>query len=567
MDFLKTIASLLFVVLFASVAFSQENNQSHNEQVTIVGSYDPSINEAFKINIKPEISELNFQSREFTFDFMDIKQTTEIELNPIKAVTIRSGRRTQKYDNFLKAGFGSRLSPYLDIYHSSSDKGNYNLNANFYHYSSFTNVRDYSPSPFSKTHAKINFSKFINKHILDIAAGYGLNTNRYYGYIPEDWSPLITIPDDELKQMFNLIKASAIVKSAYKGSSKLHHKVGLSAYYYFDKFQTTELNAEINFNLYKAFDVVEVLDYQNIGIEGAFDFFSNNDSLTNNTEFYINVKPYFTAKYGLFSFNAGLNFGYLGDTASSFHFWPVIDVNMNIIPGAFSIYAGVSGNLEKQSYLNLTTENPYLSPTSTLGWLNEKINVYGGFRASISQMAGIDLKLGWKSFENMVFFINYGDHSIPSLSIIGPLNKFKTVFDNGNVFYVDAEFSLKVGKDFKLWLGGNFNNYSLDSLANAYHKPLMTLRFGTSYLIANKVKLSAELLYNGIRYAYDTNSLAPTEVELEAYLDLNVSVEYKINENFSAFINGTNLLNKNYEQFYSYPVQGLQVMAGIMYRF
>jgi len=40
-----------------------------------------------------------------------------------------------------------------------------------------------------------------------------------------------------------------------------------------------------------------------------------------------------------------------------------------------------------------------------------------------------------------------------------------------------------------------------------------------------------------------------------------------VNDNLSAFVNGTNLLNNNYEQFYSYPVQGFQVMGGISYRF
>ena len=560
------VLSTITFVLYAFVS-SGQNTQSHNEQVTIVGSYDPSINEAFKINSKPETNEIDFKAREFTFDLLDVKQNTKIELNPIKAVTLRSGSKTNKFDNFLKLGFGSRLSPYLDFYHSSGDKGNYNFNANIFHYSSFTYIIDYSPSPFTKTLAKVNYAKFLDKHILDIGLEYGLNTNRFYGFVPENWSPLISVPEDDLKQMFNLIKASAMLRSAYKGSSKVHHKIGLNTYYYFDKFQTTELNVQLNFNFYKAFDVVDALDYQNIGIEGSFDFFSNNDSLTENTEFYINAKPYFTAKYGLFSFNAGLNFGYLGDTASSFHFWPVIDVNMNIIPGTFSIYAGLSGKLEKQSYLALTTENPYLSPTSTLGWLNEKINVYGGFKFSIAQKVGFDLKLGWKSFENMAFFVNYGDYSIPTLNIMGPLNKFNTVFDDGSVFYGSAEVSLNIGKDFKLWLGGSFNNYNMDSLTHAYHKPLTIVRFGASYLIAEKVKISTELMYNGIRYAYDITGFAPKVVELDSYLDLNLTVEYKINENFSAFINGTNLLNKNYDQFYSYPVQGLQIMGGLMYRF
>lgn len=565
MDFLRAL-TFTFLIGLATITNAQQTNQSHNEQVTIVGSYDPSINEVFKINTKPDIKEIDFKAQEFSFKFMDIKQTTSIELNPIKAASVRTSRRVEKFDNFIKLGFGSRLSPYVDFYHSKVEKGNYNFNANVFHYSSFNNIKDYSASPFSKTHAKISLSKYFDDHILDLGFKYGLNTNRFYGYKPDDWVS-IDIPEDDLKQMFNLIRFDANVHSSYKGSSKMHHKVGLSSYYYFDKFKTSEINARIDFDVYKGFDVVEMLDYQNIGVQGSFDFYSNGDSLISNTEFHINAKPYFTAKYGQFSFNAGLNFGYLSDSSSSFHFWPVIDVNMNILPGSFSLFAGVNGKLEKQSYLSLTSENPYLSSVSTLGWLNEKVNVYGGFKASFSQIVGLDVTIGWKSFSNMAFFINEADYLLPTLNQFGPLNKFRTEFDDGSVFYADAQISLNIGKDFDLWLGGKYNSYKLDSLAQAYHKPITTIRFGASYLIASKVKLSTELSYNAKRYALDNNGLMPTEIELDSYVDLNIAIEYQINKNLSAFLNGTNLLNKNYDQFYSYPVQGLQIMAGIKYRF
>lgn len=566
MDFFRVMILAVFILVIGFTSMAQENTQDHNEQVTIVGSYDPSINEAYKINIKPNANEIEIQNQEFSFDFLKIKQETNISLNPIKPVSLRTGTKTKKFDNYLKLGFGSRLSPYLDFYHSSGDKGKYSLNTNIFHYSSFNDIPDYSPSSFSKTHAMLDYSKFIDDHIVDIGFKYGLNTNHYYGFKPDDY-PALDIPEDELKQMFNLIDFKVGLASAYRKDSKLHHKLGIGAYYYFDRFKTSELFAELDFDLYKSFDLVDMLDYQNIGIDGSIQFYSNTDSVNSSTEYYVNVKPYFTAKYGVFSFNAGLNFGFLGDSATSFHFWPVLELNMNIMPGALSVYAGIDGKLEKQSYLSLTTENPFLSSVSTLGWLNEKMNVYGGLRASFSQIVGLDIKLGWKSFENMAFFVNVPEIGAPSIFPVGPLNKFKTIYDNGSVFYLDAELSVVVGKDLKLWLGAAYNNYSLDSLEHAYHKPQLLARLGGSYLIAKKVNLSAELYYNAKRYALDASSPVPTQVELDSYIDLNVEVVYQINTNLSAFINGTNLLNKNYERFYYYPVQGLQIMGGIMYKF
>ncbi|NOY50052.1 MAG: TonB-dependent receptor [Chlorobi bacterium] len=565
MRLFSNIFTIAFVFALINMANAQQNkNEKHNEQVTIVGSYDPSINDAFKINSKPKIIEPEIQQTEFNFQLPDTRQTTSIKLNPIKAVTLRSGSKSVKYDNFLKAGFGSRISPYIDFYHSKTEKGNYSFNANLYHYSSFKNIKDYSASPMSNTHAKVGYQKFMNNHILDLGLNYGMKTNRFYGYVPSDWGG-IDIPESELRQMFNLIKANVGVSSNYKRKSKLHHDINLSAYYYFDLYKTSEMNANVSFDLHQGFDVVDMLDYQNLGLKGGFQFYGNNDSLNNTSEFYVNAVPYFTANYGVFNFNAGLNFGIKNDSSTSFHFWPEIEVQMNVVPGSFTIFAGIDGKLQKQSFYDLTTENPYLSPVAELRWLKEKFNVFGGFKLSIAQNAGFQLKTGWKTFEDMAFFVNTGDYTLPSLFPLGPLNKFFTVYDNGSRFYTEASISVRAGKNFKLNIGGEYNAYNLDSLNKAYHKPLTKAFVGGSYLFGEKAKVSAELIFNGKRYARDIYKLA--DIELDPYIDLNAEFEYRVDENLAVFINGTNLLNNNYLQFYSYPVQGFQIMAGITYRF
>lgn len=544
----------------------QNKDKNHNEQVTIVGEYEPSINPAFKVNRSADVIEPEAANIEFNFTLPKIQQETKIELNPIKAVAMRSRNKSETYDNFLKAGFGSRLSPYIDFYHSKTDKGKYNFIANFFHYSSFNDIPDFSSSPFTNTHAKVNYRKFMNNHILDLGAMYSIKTNRFYGFKPDDFQS-ISFNDSELKQMFNLIKADVGVSSNYKRKSSLNHEIKLSTYYYFDTHQSSELNANLTFDLNKGFDIVDQLDYQQAGILGGFNFYSNNDSLVSSSEILLNAMPYFKANYGQFKFIAGLNFGLLNDSSSHIKFWPKLDVQMNLIPDVFTIFAGIQGQMKKQSYYDLTEVNPYLSPVSELRWLNEKFDIYGGLKFSIAQTAGITIKTGWKTFEDMAFYVNTIEKSLPAQFPIGPLNKFTTVYDNGNVFYSEASVSVNVGRNFILNFGGEYSSYSLDSLKNAYHKPLSKLYLGTTYSFAEKFKATAELVFNGKRYALDPSGIAPTEVELSSYTDLNLEFEYRIKENLSVFLNGTNLLNKNYELFYSYPVQGLQIMGGITYRF
>ena len=167
----------------------------------------------------------------------------------------------------------------------------------------------------------------------------------------------------------------------------------------------------------------------------------------------------------------------------------------------------------------------------------------------------------------MPFFINtttLGDDIWP---IAGPAIKFNTVNDNGSVFNVNAELTYTLGDMLKLWLTGSYDAYSLDSLAQPYHKPISVVSVGGSYLIKKKVNIWLEGFYYGKRYAIDITGPTMDEVELDSFFDLNVGIEYFATEKLTVFVTGTNLLNSNYERFLNYPVQGIQVMAGIGFRF
>ena len=49
--------------------------------------------------------------------------------------------------------------------------------------------------------------------------------------------------------------------------------------------------------------------------------------------------------------------------------------------------------------------------------------------------------------------------------------------------------------------------------------------------------------------------------------DANLGVEYRYNKRISAFVNVNNLAAQRYKRWYNYPVQGLQVMGGVTFRF
>jgi outer membrane receptor protein involved in Fe transport len=54
---------------------------------------------------------------------------------------------------------------------------------------------------------------------------------------------------------------------------------------------------------------------------------------------------------------------------------------------------------------------------------------------------------------------------------------------------------------------------------------------------------------------------------LGAIVDINLGVEYRYNTRVSAFLQINNLASQQYYRWYNYPVQPIQVMAGVTARF
>lgn len=560
------IGIILIALISTSQLLAQQGtlDRDHNEQVTIIGTYDPTINQAFKINLKPELPEVVTQKPDFTFYSLDIKQPTTIEPVEIKPARLSARKKIMIYDNYLKAGFGSWFTPTLDFYHSSGTKNESRLNILFNHISSFKDIPDYSPSPFSNTKATISYDKNIGKSILNVGATYGLDTYQYYGFIPADY-PTFTVNDSDLKQMFNLIRGNVGLRSNNKKSNSVEYDASLGAFYYFDKWQTSTLNLDLDFDVAKPFDAGKRGNNQKVGLKGVVGFWNNSDSINNSSDIIFTGIPYYKAKFGMINFSIGVNFSYLMADSSTFNFYPVIDVAVNLMPDALTIYAGVDGGLVNNSYYDLTQINPWSSSMIPVSWQNNKYKIYAGLRGNIARQLGYNFEVSWLSFDNMPFFINIQDS--PIWGMANPLNKFTAVFDDGNMLRFGGELNYALGDELNIWLGGSYNIYNLDSLSEPYHKPLSNFNLGASYLIKKKVKIWAEFIGSGKRYAVDIYTQTPTEIDLDGYFDINLGVDVYITERFSVFAKGTNLLNKNYERFYNYPVQGFQVFGGIGYRF
>ncbi|MBT4190894.1 MAG: hypothetical protein HN593_10465 [Lentimicrobiaceae bacterium] len=553
--------SALILCSFVNLNAQQvKSDNSHNEQVTIISSFDPSINQAYKLNYSPDELSFNMDKPEFKYESLNFDLSTQINLKPIIPVVINADKRTNNFNNSIRAGVGSLFSPYFDFRHSSGQRNTHRLDITIYQLSTFKDIKNYSPSPELKAYTDINYRKFLRYHILDFALKYELRSNRFYGFDPDDYQG-INISESRLKQSYNLANVSISLRSNYSSNKKLNHSVGITTYYLFDKYNSSEMYGGVSMDLHKSFDLTEMLDYQLLGVEGEVKYYANKDSLKSTNNFLVIATPYFKSNYGKINFKIGLNFNFLSSNSSDFYFYPILDANLSLIDDYLTVYAGVDGNVDNNSILKLSTANPWIESLINTQWIR-RFDAYGGIRGNFSQKVNYSAKVSWSKFKNMAFFVNVQDGINPSL----PFNKFSAVYDGGSLFSFDGEVTYSASERLSILASIKFYNYSLDSLSKPFNKPSNIVKFGISYMITSKINLWTEVYYYGERIAMNPNINFNT-IKLDPFIDLNIGVDYTLAENFSVFLNVTNVLNNNYQRYLYYPVQSIQIMGGITYRF
>ena len=492
MKYLKMNTGLFFAVLMmmAVSAFSQNSadtlNQKHAENVTVYGTSRPVIQKAYKINQKPQLPKIEVPSDTFKDDFTGQEMPTTLSLQPIKPTLITEDIKETVWDNVFRLGLGSRISPYAEFFHSSGVESSYRFNAHLYHYSSFENIKNYLPSPYSNTVAEADFEKYFDYHILGFKAAYKLNTNRYYGHETLNDTIPFDKNDNQFKQRYQEGSFDIDFASNYRNFDKLHHRIHAATYYISDIRGTSELYAGLNFDVHKAFQVYNVFNHQQVGIEGNYSLYQEKTNLGQNRDNYIAGMPYFDAKYGIVSFRAGISVQWLMSYNVKLHFYPFLDVKFNVIPQRFSLFAGVKGGMKKNSLEALSEENPFLSSyNNEYRWQNNKLKFYGGFKGNIARKLDFDLHATYETFQDMAFFdyaifINPDSTLLTETNPISYLNTFNITYASGNLTSLSAGLTFVNSSALNIWLLGNYNHYQMDGNYRPLYKPIKEIRFGCS---------------------------------------------------------------------------------------
>jgi hypothetical protein len=533
--------------------------QEKNEEVTIIAPYRPTIGTAQKINRNPRISIMettSFPEVEYQVRSERINTTVTAE-NP-QPSRVPGEPQKDLYRSHLRAGFGNYLTPYFELWVNSLQSDEFKAGAHLGYISSFGQIKDYAKSTYSNTLLEAHATKFFRGASLGAKASYKRNMVHRYGFMPGDF-PMLDIPDDDLRQVYQTIGFEAGVESSNAADDAFNYHVRLDGYHLADRFESNETRISVIPGFSKGLDLFGNRRMQLLGLDVRYDHYINNDSLDSYGGGILSMQPYFDMDLHPYRIYIGLKADYRIDTASGLHLYPVVKAEASLLDEMIVVYAGLEGGLQKTTYEGLSSENPFINSVLPLEYTNRKIAVEGGVRGRAGEIADFNLRVSHATIDNLPLFVT------DTVNITG--NTFDVIYDHASVLGFHGELGFRSRSDFGLLLKASYLHYDMDSEAEAWQRPSLLLGLETHYTIGQKLTLSANITGRGSMYARTFSNGEVVAEQIDGWIDLGLGGEYRINRQFSAFLKLNNLLSQGYFRWYNYPVQKFNALAGIGFSF
>jgi len=547
-----------FIVVFGFVTNAFTQAQTHEDHVTIVGSFRPTLREFNKINIQPEIENTAFEIGETTITYIDTVLVSNIELELITPVNTKTEENISSFNNFVQAGIGTRISPIFVYKHNSKLAKNTAFGLNIAHHSSWMNKSEYAPSSFMKTQFGLSLDTKLNNLLVKSKVFYKNDLVRFYGFNPDDF-PLLPYDIESITENYKTLGFQSHLQSSTNASTKIYHELWIDYQYFEGKFRSNEHCISMKGYGEKSYKWLKSNAKQRIALEAEFANYLNADSIssTNNTQ--LSLLPSLKLSGEFYQLKLGLRVVFHSQLHSNLHIFPAFEGGLFLFDQSLKFYASLGGNSQRMDYQYYVTENPYVRSIIPQQWQHTPIVFTGGIKALLMPKLDVHIGVEYRQTDNDGFFI--------SDSTAAFVNKFSVIYDKVKVVSFTAEGAFHLNQRLDLKVVYLYNQYANTSLAAAFYHPANQLKFSGEYLYDERIKFTSTVYYVGKRTASSYLDSKEYLHNLNPYIDLNVGCIYKVNDSFDVFVLANNLLNWQYERFYHYPVNGVEFYGGINVRF
>ncbi len=562
--------ALILSILFVIIGFFA-NAQSHNEQVTVEGSYRPQIKRSERLVKTPETPDNEFNIPNYKADARDFNYGYNMEIETLSAISYKAEYGVEGKNNFLKAGIGTRISPVFLFHHYSDISRNMSIGVGVKHYSSWLDQKNYKKSSF--------MNNAFNVMAVNKFRGGQLRSFVDYKY---DMYHLRAYDDIENPNGRNIHSMNVGAKWLSNGSSYRDFYTEFGGDYRATWIPGGTTEHQFNGNAHVAYSD-DWIDNKNINELQTFaaDVDLNYDNVYQG-QLLVAVNPYFTMSGDFYHIHAGVRVDF--KTGDNVGFYPDVLGSVFVLDNSLEFYAKFGGRSKINTFADIIAENPFVTTNFTnfseFGYEKTKFDFQAGVKSKIANNIDAHLGVRYRTIKNSVFYIPDYDFYVvyDEDATVYHLQAFDVLFNDYNVVNILADVHWKAMEKLDIAAELSINGYTmkpqLQTLSNAsetanlygkaWYKPGFTMTLRGDYSLDETWNLNAAIMILGKRWALNLDNVPE---QLNPAFDVQVGADYKIQEDLAAFAEIHNLFNNKYQLYYNYPSLGFELFAGIKYRF
>lgn len=517
-----------------------------NERVIYTG-FEPRLANMEKIDLQPLIVDTIRLSREGKYELNQVRLPTYFIPDTLSVRQMGKEPLDKLPRFYAKGGFGNYTTFLGDVGFNSIRNKAHGYFLNYQHYSMNGSISDRGNPAFNTNAFSGQYSRFFKPLTVQVDAGYQRQGAHYYGFSPLDTS----IIADSTAQVYVQGRASAQIASRHRTDSvfpnyqaKLDFKHNADRY----GFEENHLSVSGELNHFTDFFAAEFL-----GFRATADLWQFSANGMGSNAHIVDLNPYL--RLGRPTWNIELGAALAAgknDSTDLLYIFPRISGHWNLFSKYIIVHASLGGNVDRLGYGNLIQENPFLSRVDSLSTQHRPFEVRGGIKGAFSNDISYKVGIAFTDQRNAVFFA--ADSSLTHR------HGFSVLYDNLKTTEIFAGLHFHRGEKLRIGLDASYSFFSLDTLAQAFHRPALQVKASAAYQLGEKILARADLFFIGSQYSNGPNG---SVVELLPTFDANLEAEYRLTKGLSFFARLNNLAAFRYNRYYRYPTIGFTVLGGL----
>ena len=552
---------ILIALLFVNVIL---NAQSHNEEVTIEGSYTPHIKKSERILFNPESSKREFNIPTYNVETRDFIYNYNIDLEPISPVLYLDKDLHEVTNNFIKAGIGTRLSPDFLFRHYSNLTKNMSLGIGVAHNSTWLEMKDYP------------FLRYMN-NAFSVSTNNRFSGFQLHSYINYDYDMYYLNPDPDIMTddgYYSKRNIHALNVKLLANNNETPYKSLYNEYLLDYSYSGIQDGMQENLARFKAYIEHSNSWFRNSdGVQTlAVDINADIDNI-NQTLFLIAANPYLAFDGEYYNLHLGLRVDAKTNSTNLGGIYPDIKGSLYLFNRNMEFYAGLGGKTKINTLKEILEDNPFiisdLKEFAEFDYEKTKLDFNGGLKFKAFNKLGGHIGLSYKMMNNHIFYVKSEER----------LNTFDIILNDCNIFNFNIDLHYKLKDDLNLVANFSYHKYDMlysqsnDSLIDAleeivnqkaWYKPEFEFTLKGAYKLNEQWNFSAATYFEGKRYDLSNYNIIK---ELKPIIDIQLGCDYKFRDNLSFYGEVKNLIHNKYQMYYGYQSYGFQMFVGFKYRF